>query len=464
LRRCFAAILAALIVLFLFPVTSRAEYTKEVTANCAIMVDASTGTALYEKNSQAKAYPASTTKLMTALVVLENVSDLETEVTVGAEVRRFSENNTLIGLVEKEKVRVIDLLYGMLLPSGNDAAATLACYVGGSIDGFAQLMNNKARELGMNDTHFVNPHGLNNEQHYTTAADMAKLAVACSKNETLMEIVGSRTYTLPPTNKRSSSKTITNTNKFLDPNTGYDCVTGMKTGNTSAAKYCLVTSAEKDGKKLIVVILGDASENGTARWTETRSLLEYGFENLATMPLSALRLSPVKVQVAGYGRNDAEAGMLTLEYDTGSQSISGLKEDLNALKLNADKIVVTVNYLSDHLDAPVLKGDVVGTAALSYEGETIAVVNLVASRDVLASGDTAIVSSSNGIITGVTRTPIEDEKSSPVLTILLVLVGLGVCGTLLYFSRFGRKLRKKRQKQASSADGHSFYIYKGKLQ
>jgi len=463
LKRLFAAIAAAFLLLFSFPMTTRAEYAGEITANCAIMVDASTGAVLYEKNSQAKAYPASTTKLMTALVVLENVSDLEAEVTVGPEVRRFSSNNTLIGLVEQEKVRVIDLLYGMLLPSGNDAAATLACYVGGSIEGFAQLMNNKARELGMNDTHFVNPHGLNNEGHYTTAADMAKLAIACSKNETLMEIVGTRSYTLPPTNKRSSPKTITNTNKFLDPDSGYDCVTGMKTGNTSAAKYCLVTSAEKDGKKLIVVILGDASANGTARWTETKALLEYGFENLVTMPLSALKLAPVKVQVAGYGRNDAEAGMLTLDYDTGGQTISGLKEDLNALKLNADKIVVTVNYLSDHLDAPVRKGDVVGTVALSYEGETFAVVNLVASRDVLASGDTAIVNAQNGMITGVTRTN-EEKKSPPLLAILLVLLAAGGGGALFYFSRFGRKLRKKRQKRISCADGHCYYVYKGKLQ
>jgi D-alanyl-D-alanine carboxypeptidase (penicillin-binding protein 5/6) len=461
LRRCIAAIVAAFIVFCLLPSTSRATYSGEITAACAIMVDASTGKVLYEKNSQTKAYPASTTKLMTALVVIENVPDLETEVTVGVEVRRFSENNTLIGLVEHEKVRVIDLLYGMLLPSGNDAAATLACYLGGSIEGFAQLMNNKARELGMNDTNFVNPHGLNNENHYTTAADLAKLAVACSKNETLMQIVSTRTYTLPPTNKRPAEKTITNTNKFLDPENGYDGVTGMKTGNTSAAKYCLVTSAEKDGKKLIVVILGDPSNNGTARWTETRALLDYGFENLITMPLSSLRLEPIKVQVAGYGRSDAEAGMLTLNYDTQGHTISGLKEELNALKLNADKIVVTVNYLSDHLDAPVLKGDVVGTAALSYEGEAIAVVNLVASRDVLASGDSAIVSSNNGVITGVTRT-LPEEKSSSFMTVLLVLLAVCMVGTLFYFSRFGRKLRKQRKKQTSSADGHSFYVYKGK--
>ncbi len=463
MRRCAAAIAAAFIVFFLFPLVVRAQYAGEITSANAIMVDASTGAVLYEKNSRAKAYPASTTKLMTALVVIENVPDLETEVTVGVEVRRFSENNTLIGLVEQEKVRVIDLLYGMLLPSGNDAAATLACYLGGSIEGFAQRMNNKARELGMNDTHFVNPHGLNNENHYSTAADMATLAVACSKNETLMQIVGARTYTLPPTNKRSSEKTITNTNKFLDPAEGYDCVTGMKTGNTSAAKYCLVTSAEKDGKKLIVVILGDPSEKGTARWTETRSLLDYGFENLSAMPLSALGLEPVKVQVAGYGRNDAEAGMLALDYDAGGQTISGLTEELNALKQNADKIVVTVNYLSDHLDAPVLKGAVVGTAALTYEGETIAVVNLVASRDVLASGDSAIISSNNGMITDVTHNPTE-EGSLSFKTALLVLLAVSVAGALFYFSRFGRKLRKKRQKQASSADGRSFYIYKGKRQ
>lgn len=460
LRKHAAAFLAALTIICLLPSAALAEYTGEIASEHVIMVDASTGAVLYEKDANTKAYPASTTKLMTALVVLDNVTDLEAEVTVGTEVRRFSENNTLIGLQEQEKVRVIDLLYGMLLPSGNDAAAALACYVGGSIEGFAELMNNKARELGMNDTHFVNPHGLNSTDHYTTAADMATLAIACSKNETLMKIVGTRTYTMPPTNKRSAEKVITNTNKFLDPDTGYSCVTGMKTGNTSAAKYCLVTSAEKDGKELIVVVLGDPSENGTGRWSETKSLLEYGFENLTTMPISDLNLEPISVQVAGYGRNDAEAGLLTLDYDSEGQTISGLAENLSALKQNSDEIVVTVNYLSDHLDAPVLKGDVVGTAALTYNGETIAVVNLTASRDVLASGDSAIVNSGNELITGVDRAS-GDGDSSAGRIILIILAVLAACGIAFYFSPYGKKFRKGRKKPPSSADGHHFYIYKG---
>ncbi len=460
MRKHLAALFAALIVVFMLPLNVLAEYSGEITSANVVMVDTSSGSVLYEKDSTAKAFPASTTKLMTALVALENIPDLETEITVGIEVRRFSENNTLIGLVEQEKVRAIDLLYGMLLPSGNDAAATLACYLGGSIDGFANLMNNKAHELGMNDTHFANPHGLNDNTHYTTAADMAKLAVACTKNETLMEILGTRSYTLPPTNKRSGEKKIYSTNRFLDPDDGYSGVTGMKTGNTSAAKYCLVTSAERDGKSLVVVVLGDSSENGSARWTETAALLDYGFANLTSMPLSSLQLAPVKVQVAGYGRNDAEAGMLALDFDADGQTISGLTEDLATLKQNANKIVVTVNYLSDHLDAPVYKGDVVGTAALTYEENTFAVVNLVASRDVLASGDAAIVSTDNSMITEIAANT-EDSGSSAIGTILLILaVAVVVAGLIYNFSSLGRKLRKKRQKQPSCADGHNFYLYK----
>lgn len=458
MKRIFAAVMAIALAFCLCPTAAFANYTGEITSSCAVMVDADTGTVLYSKNGSQRAYPASTTKLMTALVVTDYVSNLEEYVTVGPEVWRFSENNILVGIVEHEKVRVIDLLYGMLLPSGNDAAAALACYVGGSIDGFAELMNLKAKELGMDNSHFVNPHGLNNDEHYTTAEDMAKLAVAVSKNEAIMEIVGTATYTMPETN-RSQSRTLTTTNKFLKGELYWDAVTGMKTGQTSAAKNCLVTSAQQDGKSLIVVILGDASDGGTARWSETRALLEYGFAHYTAMPLSVLALEAPVASVTGCSRNDSEGGSLTLSYDYGNAKLAGFAEDLDYIKLHKDEIQISYNYLSDPLKAPIEAGAVVGTAALTFEGETIAVIDLIASRDVLADGDSALVSSA-GQLTPAPRASDSDSKGGG-LPIVPILIGIAVLVALVFI---GRKLFPSRRRRHTSkrALKKSYYVYKGK--
>ena len=455
MRRLLSALIAAAFIFSLAPTVALAQFDGEITSNCAVLADAETGTVLYEKNGDQRAYPASTTKLLTALVVVDRVADLEEYVTVGPEVWRFSDANILIGLVEHEEIRVIDLLYGMLLPSGNDAAAALACYVGGSIEGFAELMNLKAKEIGMDHSHFVNPHGLNNDDHYTTAEDMAKLAVEFSKNELLMEIVGTYSYTIPETN-RSGSRTVTNTNKFLSGDMEWDCVTGMKTGNTSAAKYCLVTSAEQNGVSLVAIILGDSSSNGSARWTETRELLEYGFDNYSTMGLDQLNLDPVSVEVSGCSRNDAEGGLLTLEYDYSGAKLVGFAEDLDEIKANAASIEVVYSYPSNVISAPVSQGDVLGTAAITYEGETIAVVNLLASRDVLAEGDSALMTSAAQL----TPAPTGGASTGggfPVLAVILI-----VCAAVAGFAAYRLLTSKKRRHTSKRAMKKSYYVYKGK--
>lgn len=468
MKRISAFLLSAVLFMCCFvvqPDQAKAEYSGEITSECAVLVDAETGSILYSKNGDKVTYPASTTKLMTALVVLERVDDLEATATVGSEIWRFSENNTLVGLVDHEEVRIIDLLYGMMLPSGNDAAATLACYVGGSIEGFAELMNQKASELGMDSTHFVNPHGLNSEEHVTTAEDMAKLAIAVTKNETLMEIVGTYQYTMPATNKRSNEKVITNTNRFLNPNSGWSAVTGMKTGNTTPAGGCLVTSAEQDGKSLVCVILGDFSDGYEARWSETRALLEYGFENLSTMSLSALTLDPIEVQVAGYSRNDAEAGRLQLKLDLEDVTISGTTEYLTALKANSKNIVVTTTIGEDQLDAPITEGEVVGTAALTYEGSTLAVVDLIATRSVQAAGSAAASEQNTGLITTMAAVDEGGSSSFPwgiVITVVVLAAAAGAFFVLRSRRHHGSKTPKAHPQSETRRKKNSYYVYRGK--
>ena len=468
-KQNFAALLGAILLCaLLLPSGALAEYTGEITSNCVVLMDADSGSILYEKNADTKAYPASTTKIMTCLLALERIDDLETIVTVGTEVRRFSEANSLMGLQENEQVRVIDLLYGMMLPSGNDAAATLACYMGGSISGFAELMNQKAKELGMDNTHFNNPHGLNDEEHYTTAADMAKLVREAMKNEMLMKIVGTQSYTCPPTNKRSSEKTVTNTNRFLaDGAYHWGAVTGMKTGSTKAAKGCLITTAEQDGKRLLTVVLGDSSDGYEARWTESRALLEYGFENLSTLALSSLNLQTPEVQVAGYSRNDAEAGMLLLSFDLSGQTLSGTKEHLDEIRANAAKVTVAITY-DKELTAPIFQGDVLGTAALKYGDETLAVVDVVAQRDVLSAGDAALSSQPGGLITDVSRT--KTSSGFPWKAILIVLIALLLAGGGWYLYTHGKFHRRGggmhgrqtgRRSRRSRRSSYSYYVYRG---
>lgn len=346
---------------------------------------------------------------MTCLVVLETATDLDEMVTVGEEVRRFSAANSLMGLKENEEISVRDLLYGTMLPSGNDAAATLACHFGGSIEGFAEMMNRKAKELGMDNTHFVNPHGLTDEEHYTTAADMAILTRAAMQNEALMKIVGTPVYTTSPTNKHKDGITVETTNRFISKKekslaSNWKYVTGMKTAVPTAAQGCLVTTASKDGKNLLTVILGDSSKDYENRWSESRSLLEYGFENLATMPIAELNLAvPTQAQAVSYSRKDINSGIFELSLVTEGKTISGLKDHLEEIKTNAGQVEITVTYNTE-LTAPITKGDIVGTATLKYGTETLAVLDVAAARDVASAADDTIIQQSNNLITNVVNT------------------------------------------------------------
>nr|WP_186324812.1 D-alanyl-D-alanine carboxypeptidase family protein [Paenibacillus bovis] len=250
-----------------------------VAGEAAVLMDEQTGEIIYSKNKQDKLYPASTTKLLTALVVLDNSEPTE-QVRVGNEVLVKTEGEARAGLFEGQVQTVEELLAAMLLQSGNDAARSLAVYIANkekeqelpveeAISYFAELMNEKAVEIGATQSNFINPHGLHDEKHYSTALDIAKIARVAKQNELIDAMVGELVFS-------TETHTYTNRNLLLNPDSEffYEPATGLKTGFTDQAGYCLVSSAERDEKKLIAVILNSGQDS---RWRDSIKLLDYGF-------------------------------------------------------------------------------------------------------------------------------------------------------------------------------------------
>ena len=245
-----------------------------ISAQGAALYDVTHNVFLYEKNGDTKYYPASITKLMTALLVLENANLTDTVTFSQNAVTNLESGAVTLALKEGDQVSVKDCLYGLLLKSANEVANGLAEHVGGSISGFAAMMNAKAAALGCANTNFVNPNGLNNSHHYTTAHDMALIAKAAFANEKLCEIASTTSYKFPAT-KVAGERTITMGHKMLYPSDSryYDGIIGGKTGYTSLAGNTLVTCVEKDGVRMVAVIL---KSSGT-HYTDTKALLDYGY-------------------------------------------------------------------------------------------------------------------------------------------------------------------------------------------
>jgi len=257
--------MTCIVALTAFTANAAAVGTPEVSAVAAIVIDANTGLTIYAKNSKAVRAPASLTKVMTAILTIE-AGDLDTAFTVDN--AAIHVEGTSMGLRENDIVTRRALCYGMLLPSGNDAANAAAVSVAGSIGDFVKLMNAKAKLIGMNDTHFANPHGLDQNGHYTTAYDMALLTAYALKNKTFAEMcsVGEKwlSFGNPPHNRR-----LKNNNKMLYLYNG--CI-GVKTGYTDAARRCLISAATRKGETLIAVTLGAPDD-----WNDHTKMLDYGF-------------------------------------------------------------------------------------------------------------------------------------------------------------------------------------------
>lgn len=274
-----------------------------IQAAAGVVLDMDTGAFLYSKNCDRKLYPASITKIMTCLLTLEN-ADLDAVMTCSPIVYELDENASNTGLSDGEQMSIRDALYTLMLESANDTANALAEYVGGSMEGFAQMMNAKAESLGCTGTHFSNPSGLHADDHYTTAHDMALIAQAAYANETFRTMCGTVEYEVPPTNMYEETRYLSNHHQMLKGDTDYytSWCTGGKTGFTQMAWNTLVTYGERDGKRLVCVLLhGNGADQN---YLETIDLLNYGFNNfqhvyMGSGPDDRTLASLMKVQYLG---------------------------------------------------------------------------------------------------------------------------------------------------------------------
>lgn len=252
----------------------------QLSAEGAILIDAETGAVLYEKNAEIRLYPASTTKLMTALLALENSALGETVTVSHNAVYDIEVDSSRIWVDEGEQLSMEDSLYALMLPSANDMAYAIAEHVGGTKEGFAQMMNDRAKELGCVNTHFMNPHGLDEEEHYTCPADLARITRPLLKNSAFIKISGSKNYQIPPTNLCNESRWVLNTHLMIRGAQPYDGIIAGKTGHTDLAGANLVTCARRGTMTLIAVIM--KAPDDTALYNETAALLDYGFDNFTT--------------------------------------------------------------------------------------------------------------------------------------------------------------------------------------
>ncbi len=360
--------------LFLLPfLVSVAEAAPAVSAPYAILTDANTGLVLYEKNAHTRAYPASTTKVMTAILALEK-GNLDDTVPVSFNaVNSISSDSSKAGLFEGESFTLRELVYALLICSANDAANVIAEHIAGDIGSFVEMMNTRAAELGAENTHFVNTHGLHSESHYTTAYDLALLARHAMTLPPFPEIVQMRQYVLAPTHKYDENRYLNSTNHLLNPQSEYyyaDAI-GIKTGYTDEAKSCLVSASQTENGSYIAVVLGAESAGGqTMSFVDSRSLLVWGAENCLPTPL---------------GEAGAPAEGVPVRKAEGTDTVTVHTESAVSAILppgvTADD-VEKLEYINKHLEAPVKAGTVVGRVEYRYQGRVVGQTHLVADTDV----------------------------------------------------------------------------------
>ena len=355
----------------------------QLAAVSAILIEESTGMVIFEKNADQLMFPASTTKIMTAHLCLMS-GNLDDTVTVSANaISSTPEGSSRLGVREGEEIVVRDLLYGTMITSGNDGANVIAEYIGGSIPGFVDMMNQAAAAYGMTNTHFSNPHGFQDEYHYTTVRDMATLAREAMRDDVFRDIAQTTSYNMPKTNQqRARTVSLGHDYRLPDYREYYANATGIKTGTTSNAGYCFVGSASKDGVDLISVVFYSGYYD---RWRDTRKLFEYGFaQYVSVTPIDLYNMNPIWVQTSGYSLSDANMGKLDLTcVPVNSSSTAHIIATQAEVELMASNLrdTVLIDYTRDFV-APISAGEVVGTMTYFPENQSPVVYNLIASRTV----------------------------------------------------------------------------------
>lgn len=350
--------------------TNNAAKTEEVdiSSRIALIYDRASGRILYEKNGNKQTPMASTTKIMTAIVVLENAKLTDT-VTITTKAAGIG--GSRLGLKKNDKITVNDLLYGLMLRSGNDAAVALAIHVGGSVEGFAEMMNKKAEELNLTNSHFVVPHGLDNEGHYTTAYELAKMADYALKIDKFKEIVGTKVATI---HINGYAKKINNTNNLLGSVSG---VYGVKTGFTNGAGRCLVTACKRDDLDIITVIIG--ADTNKIRSKDTIKLIQYAYTEFETIDIKEI------IEEKFNNWKNINEGRIYVDKGIKKQVKLYLEElpyeKMAVKKDQIDKIDIEVTTMY-YLEAPIKENEILGNTKIVMEEEVIEVLDIYVKEEI----------------------------------------------------------------------------------
>jgi len=405
-----------LIILFIILFSNLCFATEPNTASTAvILVESSTGKILYEKNAYEKMYPASTTKVLTAILTLENC-DLDEMATVSHHsIYSLPNGYVNANLQEGEQISVNDLMYALMVKSANDAAIVLAEHIAGSVEAFSDMMNKKAKEIGCKNTHFVNPNGIHNENHYSTAYDLYLMASYGMENELFRKYVSTATYTLPVTNKYPAADRIcVTTNDMLRKKSKYynENVIGIKTGFTTEAKNCLIAGAKKDNVELISVVLhsGTNAEGLSERYIDTNALFDYGFENFEFSNIVEKNSIVKNIEIENGNKDTKNLNLIAKDTLT---AYINKETDLQNLSPEIK--------LNENIVAPIIAGTSLGSV-------TYTVDNIEYTTELLASHDV-------------------EEKLSVEIFVLIIGVILLFLGITILKKNSRKKVRNKKRKK-----------------
>lgn len=420
---------------FNFKIPVSAAYNDEIKFESEIvyMESLDRGTVIFNKNADKVTAEASLTKITTAMVVLENCDDLDAVVTVSQEVMDTlaGTNSSTAGIKAGEQLTVRQLLNLMLVKSANEAASILADYVGGNIDSFINMMNDFAKNLGCENTHYTNPHGLDNDDHYTTAVDLAKIIKYALKNEIFCEIVSQPTYTLEATNKRDTV-TYSNTNSLLISTSPYyyEYCKGIKTGTTENAGRCLASYATKNGYTYLCIVMQapskDSNGNGYTEnyaFKETKKAYDWVFNN-------------IKLKVVAEPSDVVSVVDVSLAKGVDHVRLVPAEETTALVPSGVDPSAILIEPIKDSIEkdikAPIKAGDKLGKANVMYAGDVLYTIDLVAGEDVDRSFFAYI-----GYL-------IKTLFSSAIMKIILVVGGVILAFYIVVNLLYANKKRKNR--------------------
>lgn len=387
-KKFLSILLVTIIIICSFTVSASASFNSllETESEIVLLINTDSETVILDKNADKRTAPASLTKIVTCMLVLENCPDLSVQVTCKRECLDglYAQNAATAGIVTGESLSIKNLLYCLMLPSAADAANILADYVGGGIDNFVVMMNDFVAKLGCDDTKFVNPHGLDSDPNgYTTANDLYKITKYALHNSTFKEITSTPRYDIEPTEKYPYTRYLHNTNKMMNagiPDYYHKSVSGVKTGTTEKAGRCVITTASQDGYNYMLIVMGapqydidnDNVEENVA-FTESKKIYNWAFDNIELTKIT---------------NTTDVVTVVDVEYNSKIDHLRLLPaEELSALvPLGTESGSLIIRPIENEtpktVKAPIKKGDVIGKAEILYGEDIVATVDLVAAEDV----------------------------------------------------------------------------------